>query len=98
MSRSDARPSGVGVGSAGPPEVGSPGAAEDFDALLPAAAIERGLGRSLREALDLASWGVGAGLDTLVPRVDEAVRHSVAEEERVARVVRGEVLGRLQSF
>jgi hypothetical protein len=68
------------------------------EGLLPAAALEAALGQSLREALDLAGWDDGGGLETLLTRVNQGVGRSVEQERRVARLVRGEVLARLQAF
>jgi hypothetical protein len=89
MSQSDVRAERVS---------GRPGDFPAPDALLPAEAIEQALGQSLREALDLARWEEGAGLEALLTRVERAVGHSVRQEERLASVVRGEVLDRLPSF
>ncbi|MCI0465057.1 MAG: hypothetical protein L0Z62_49685 [Gemmataceae bacterium] len=74
------------------------GAPDTVDTLLPAAALEQALGQSLREALDVSHWDDGGGLESLVTRVNQAVQDSVVQEERVAGLVRGEVLARLQSF
>jgi hypothetical protein len=72
--------------------------ASAVDALLYAGAIEEALGQTLREALDLSRWDEGANLEALVTRVATTVQHSVEQQERVDRLVRGEVLARLQSF
>jgi hypothetical protein len=66
--------------------------------LVPAAAIEAALGETVRDALDLAGWGTGPGLEDLLAHVHDAVARSVAEEAGLGESIRTRVLAELHRF
>ena len=66
--------------------------------LVPAAAVEAALGETVRDALDLAGWGTGPGLEDLLAHVHDAVAKSVAEEAGLGEAIRERVLAELHRF
>jgi hypothetical protein len=72
--------------------------ASEPERILPAAEIERALGQTVREALDLSGWDSGGGLEGLLTRVGQAVGRSVETERRLSGLVRAQVLRRLPEF
>src|SRR5947209_20065438 len=60
--------------------------------------VERALGQTVREALDLSNWEEGAGLEQLLTRMHDAIARSVLREEGLRAKVRDEVLRRLAEF
>src|SRR5262249_57681207 len=79
----------AGAGAVPRPE---PGEAAGLGLVLPAAEVERALGQTIREALDLSGWDEGGELEALLRHVDDSVGHSVLRQERVCRQVRDRVL------
>jgi hypothetical protein len=67
-------------------------------AVPPLTEVERALGQTVREALDLSNWEEGAGLERLLTRMHDAIARSVLREEGLRAKVRGEVLRRLAEF
>jgi hypothetical protein len=78
--------------------VQAPPTAEDPDLLLPTVAIEEALGQSIRQALDLSTWGRDAGLQQLLTVVPRAIAGSLEREKTLRVSVRREVLRRLPEF
>lgn len=72
--------------------------ASELPDLLPSGAVAAALGESVQESLDLASWGTGPGLESLLAHVGTAVARSVAEEANLRDSIREKVLGKLHEF
>ncbi len=72
--------------------------AVDEDRLVTDAALERALGRTLREALDLRSWDETANLERMASAVERFVSSSVTNERRWHELIRTGVLDRLHRF
>lgn len=66
--------------------------------VVPSSAIEAAIGESVRDALDLAGWGDGPGLEDLLAHVHDAVAKSVAEEASLGESIRNRVLAELHHF
>src|SRR6266545_5360713 len=89
MSRAEPARAGAAAGATPRPE---PRDSADVSAVLPAAEVERALGQTIREALDLSGWDEGGGLEALLRHIDDSVGRSVLQQERVCRQVRDRVL------
>jgi hypothetical protein len=70
-------------------------AARDAAPPVPADAFERAFGEPLARVLDLNTWSPGEDLAALYQRLEQEVGEALAQEDRVGRRVRAEVLPRL---
>ena len=75
-----------------------PPSGTDDDRLLCAAEIERALGQTIREALDLRGWEENGGLESLLTTAGRFVLESVREESQLRSAVRRHVLNDLPTF
>ncbi|MCZ2342971.1 MAG: hypothetical protein LC104_14450 [Bacteroidales bacterium] len=63
-----------------------------------ASAVEAALSSSLRETLNLASWGDGPGLEELLGKVQAAIEQSILEEAKLRETIRSNILSELRNF
>lgn len=80
------------------PNAPLPPAADGDERLLTAEEINRALGQTLQEALDLRGWDQNAGLEQLLTRTHKYVLTSVREESRLRTAIRQRVLNDLPHF
>jgi hypothetical protein len=66
--------------------------------LIPTQEIERALGKTIAEALDLPGWDQKGGVEPLLRQVPDFVRYSMREERRMHGLVRVKILDKLKSF
>src|SRR5437763_11429737 len=87
-------------GDGAQPPVASPlpPAAALGDRLLPADEIERALGQTVQEALDLHGWEENGSLEALLTRAHHYVTTAVREEGRLRTGVRRRILNCLGTF